>query len=169
MHVTSVLPLKTHASRWSRCGYGALYYMKEVFIPVSIRMYGPALDTKPVLLKVPCDTVEEAHAFVAELLQELINEKAKRPPAYDSSFGNERLCACGHTYERHFDGYENNAPVGCKYCLCHVWKQPTEDQLAGILTRTWPEALPTHCDNCGCELVCGEGRLCRTCQAATNI
>lgn len=25
---------------------------------------------------------------------------------------------CGHPYERHFDGYEDNAPVGCKYCRC---------------------------------------------------
>jgi hypothetical protein len=35
-------------------------------------------------------------------------------PKYDQV----ALCTCGHTYERHFDTYENMAPIGCKYCPC---------------------------------------------------
>lgn len=27
-------------------------------------------------------------------------------------------CECGHPYHRHFDGYDDMAPVGCKYCSC---------------------------------------------------
>lgn len=37
---------------------------------------------------------------------------------YDPEFGDERVCQCGHKYHRHFDSYEDMAPVGCKYCAC---------------------------------------------------
>lgn len=42
-------------------------------------------------------------------------------PPYDPSYGDEKLCQCGHPYERHFDGYEGNAHVGCKYCECRIF------------------------------------------------
>jgi len=35
---------------------------------------------------------------------------------YDKEFGDGRDCECGHPYYRHFDTYEDMAPVGCKYC-----------------------------------------------------
>jgi hypothetical protein len=35
---------------------------------------------------------------------------------YMDDFGDDRLCVCGHPYYRHFDTYEDMAPVGCKYC-----------------------------------------------------
>ena len=42
--------------------------------------------------------------------------------AYNPSFGDDRECAgCGHPYYRHFDGYDDNAPVGCKYCDCETF------------------------------------------------
>jgi hypothetical protein len=37
---------------------------------------------------------------------------------YNPKYGDERICKCGHTYERHFDTYEEMANVGCKYCDC---------------------------------------------------
>lgn len=37
---------------------------------------------------------------------------------YNPDFGDGKLCKCGHSYYRHFDSYENMAPVGCKYCEC---------------------------------------------------
>lgn len=46
------------------------------------------------------------------------------PMGYDPSYGDQRLCLCGHTYERHFDGYEDGAPVGCKYC--HGYEEGVE-------------------------------------------
>jgi hypothetical protein len=42
---------------------------------------------------------------------------------YDPNFGDDRPCECGHPYHRHFDGYEDNAPVGCKYCVCMEFKE----------------------------------------------
>lgn len=55
--------------------------------------------------------------------------------AYDPQFGDERECACGHSYRRHFDTYANMRPVGCKYCGCATWQQPMP--------------LPTQCGVCG--------------------
>jgi hypothetical protein len=42
---------------------------------------------------------------------------------YNSLYGDDRVCECGHPYHRHFDGYDNNAPVGCKYCQCFEFKE----------------------------------------------
>lgn len=41
----------------------------------------------------------------------------ENPPSYDPNFGNDIMCQCGHVYRRHFDTYDNMAPVGCKYCI----------------------------------------------------
>jgi len=40
---------------------------------------------------------------------------------YNPNYGDKRICLCGHTYERHFDRYEDpdHQDVGCKYCHCH--------------------------------------------------
>lgn len=38
---------------------------------------------------------------------------------YNPNYGDSRRCVCGHPYERHFDSYENNRAVGCKYCTCY--------------------------------------------------
>lgn len=46
-------------------------------------------------------------------------------------FDQDARCDCGHTYHRHFDYYENCAPVGCKYCQCGTWHEPV--QKAGII------------------------------------
>lgn len=34
---------------------------------------------------------------------------------------NPDACACGHSYERHFDPYEDWLAIGCKYCTCHTY------------------------------------------------
>lgn len=51
--------------------------------------------------------------FVNLIEQEEIIENRNE---YNSQFGDNKLCECGHTYERHFDSYSNMDPVGCKYC-----------------------------------------------------
>jgi hypothetical protein len=38
---------------------------------------------------------------------------------YNPKFGDYKECECGHDYHRHFDGYDNNEAVGCKYCGCY--------------------------------------------------
>jgi len=37
---------------------------------------------------------------------------------YNPKYGDDRECICGHPYYRHFDSYEDNYPIGCKYCSC---------------------------------------------------
>lgn len=44
-----------------------------------------------------------------------LSQERQWNPKYD----NDAVCECGHAYYRHFDSYENNDPVGCKYCNCH--------------------------------------------------
>lgn len=42
---------------------------------------------------------------------------------YNPSYGDDRVCVCGHVYSRHFDSYEEMANVGCKYCGCHNFQE----------------------------------------------
>ncbi len=60
------------------------------------------------------------------ILEEVLDSTYTAPEPYDATFGDDRICVCGHTYARHFDPYECDAPVGCKYCPCErfVEKKP---------------------------------------------
>lgn len=42
---------------------------------------------------------------------------------YDPYYGDEKICKCSHPYYRHFDTYDNMAPVGCKYCHCDHFEE----------------------------------------------
>lgn len=42
---------------------------------------------------------------------------------YNPSYGDDRICVCGHSYYRHFDPYEDMDAVGCKYCQCAVFEE----------------------------------------------
>lgn len=44
-------------------------------------------------------------------------------PMYNPVYGDSRICICGHEYARHFDTYENQAPVGCEYCTCSLFME----------------------------------------------
>ena len=44
---------------------------------------------------------------------------------YNPKYGDDRECICGHPYYRHFDSYEDNEPVGCKYCSCYTVVEQT--------------------------------------------
>lgn len=46
---------------------------------------------------------------------------------YNPDYGDDKICKCGHSYERHFDTFESMAPVGCKYCGCHKFKPKNPD------------------------------------------
>jgi len=67
---------------------------------------------------------------IKERILELAKEIEYGLP-YDPDFGDERECACGHDYDRHFDSYEDMLPVGCKYCPCGTFEEP--DPSAGDL------------------------------------
>lgn len=46
----------------------------------------------------------------------IIKGKVKK---YNPDYGDDKICVrCGHTYERHFDSWEDYFPCGCKYCDC---------------------------------------------------
>jgi hypothetical protein len=49
-----------------------------------------------------------------------------REKGYREDYGDDRVCRCGHPYHRHFDGYEDNAAVGCKYCACFIFREDPE-------------------------------------------
>lgn len=42
---------------------------------------------------------------------------------YDSEFGDDKECKCGHAYYRHFDTYDQMRAIGCKYCHCSDFKE----------------------------------------------
>ena len=58
-------------------------------------------------------SVKECQKAIKHLLNQ-VDVMGDAP--YDPYFGDNRLCTCGHPYYRHFDTYEDMAPVGCKYC-----------------------------------------------------
>lgn len=51
-------------------------------------------------------------------LRAMGTETATSAKTYDRNFGDEATCKCGHPYCKHFDTYDDMAPVGCKYCEC---------------------------------------------------
>ncbi len=53
------------------------------------------------------------------VLNAIIEES--RAGEYDPEHGDDKRCSsatCNHTYDRHFDSWDNMRPVGCKYCPC---------------------------------------------------
>ncbi len=42
---------------------------------------------------------------------------------YNKDYGDDRICKCGHPYYRHFDPFEGNRSVGCKYCACYMFEE----------------------------------------------
>jgi hypothetical protein len=66
-------------------------------------------------------------------------------PVYDKTFGDDRVCKCSHPYYRHYDGYDDNAPVGCKYCHCPTFEEALrpEDIIENCSCRGGKDA---HCD-----------------------
>jgi hypothetical protein len=65
--------------------------------------------------------------FSTAEVKDLILRLGENPEAepYDKAFGDDRKCACGHAYYRHFDTYEAMRPVGCKYfneCHCEGFR-----------------------------------------------
>jgi len=61
---------------------------------------------------------------------------------YDPNFGDNKICSCGHKYYRHFDTYDDMAPIGCKYCPCHIFKEKVNFHMK-ILSRDQLEKLST--------------------------
>jgi hypothetical protein len=54
---------------------------------------------------------------------EMLESKISR--AWNPNHDQKAVCECGHPYHRHFDGYEDMASVGCKYCECYTFTTRT--------------------------------------------
>lgn len=50
---------------------------------------------------------------------------------YNPNYGDNRICKCGHPYNRHFDFYENGEACGCKYCGCEMFEEDKGDVIDG--------------------------------------
>ena len=48
-------------------------------------------------------------------------ERVIKERKFNPNYGDSRVCACGHDYDRHFDSYDDMEPVGCKYCQCFTF------------------------------------------------
>jgi DNA-directed RNA polymerase subunit RPC12/RpoP len=73
------------------------------------------------------DEIEQLKQETFALEYSLSNEAGEYPDrkAWDKEHDQEVDCSeCGHPYYRHFDSYENNRPVGCKYCECRIFQEP---------------------------------------------
>lgn len=42
---------------------------------------------------------------------------------YNPEYGDSRICICNHTYDRHFDSYDDMKSIGCKYCQCYNFEE----------------------------------------------
>lgn len=61
----------------------------------------------------------------SQRLEALKYHEPSHAAIYDPTFGDDKLCECGHEYYRHFDTHDDMANVGCKYCVCYTFKQST--------------------------------------------
>ena len=57
----------------------------------------------------------------------LVRKVVEYYDVYNPKYGNDRICTCGHTYDRHFDSYEDMANIGCKYCTCDDFREKRKD------------------------------------------
>jgi hypothetical protein len=55
---------------------------------------------------------------MTEMVETLENQISR---AWHEDHDQNAKCKCGHQYHRHFDGYEDMASVGCKYCECYTF------------------------------------------------
>ncbi len=46
---------------------------------------------------------------------------------HNPKFDGDALCICNHPYHRHFDSYDNNLAIGCKYCQCSKFGSTIEE------------------------------------------
>jgi len=72
----------------------------------------------------------------------------KRDPKHnqDVACGHE---GCGHPYARHFDGFDDDVEVGCKYCECRTFVEPIPPPVSDEAYGAWVREHYRHIDQCG--------------------
>lgn len=72
--------------------------------------------------------------------------------AFNSNYKGVDTCKCGHSYNRHFDPYEDHDAVGCKYCQCWLFEPAVDDREVKELIQddSWivPVLEKAVLDNC---------------------
>jgi hypothetical protein len=76
-----------------------------------------------------CDAYRNGDQFDQQKLYEALCGLGYGKRKLDHSHNQFVECArrgCGHAYEKHFDPYEDNREVGCKYCgyKCPAFAEP---------------------------------------------
>ena len=101
---------------------------------IAFREFLEAPDNKAARAKAKI-AMATLHAYDPEVIEAVAKEtdspyipkyKVHRTNVYREDYGDDRICECGHPYHRHFDGYEDNAAVGCKYCRCYNFREDEE-------------------------------------------
>lgn len=67
---------------------------------------------------------------------------------YDPNFGDDKICGCGHKYYRHFDSYDNMAPLRCKYCGCYEFNDKMAIAYTIGHTQSYKTAIKDNPKNC---------------------
>ena len=110
-----------------------MYYDEEDYMHVrkktdELQSYFPAdiqrkiaMDLSQADVLVLKDTANTNEPYLSEVIVQ-INRK------YNPDYGGNQTCECGHSYDRHFDSYENMSPVGCKYCPCNHFKENKSEE-----------------------------------------
>lgn len=88
------------------------------------------------VLRAFCAAYRAGQPFSREALYKALTAQGYNRRTLDPDHDQEMPCArivvdhngvsgpCGHPYHRHFDGYEDNEEVGCKYCSCRTFVEP---------------------------------------------
>lgn len=76
-------------------------------------------------IKIALRAFRDHHAARSSMIEQPYIHTAKTivRRTYNPSYGDDRMCKCGHSYYRHFDTYEDMHPVGCKYCDCFTFEE----------------------------------------------
>lgn len=99
---------------WSQCDNFPVGYHSNAWDGYVFDFIEGVLDFNPSVIQPP-------YLLRTEIVKE-----------FNPNYPRDTECICGHPYHRHFDGYEGNAPVGCKYCACYefIARTPETEHLA---------------------------------------
>lgn len=96
--------------------------MKEFINESEMGYYTTQKQKQELLAKIKSASLAECQDIAEQLLDYI---QVSCYSAYDPNFGDNKKCVCGHAYYRHFDTYDQMYPVGCKYCECDTFEEPT--------------------------------------------
>lgn len=105
--------------------------VKGVLEGIKGKIVGFDIRTHLVEMELDEDTLVCVHSDIISQEEEqeqpyLTETKVVAERKYNSTYGNDRICECGHPYYRHFDTYEDMEACGCKYCSCYVFNEKKE-------------------------------------------